>query len=121
MLNKKIAILSLIISGISYGNDDFFYEETKNGVALEESVISTTGFETSKRDITNTVTVVTAKEIAENNYQSVADVLKDIPSVNVIGDPKNPIIDMRGQGSKATANVQILVDGIGSNLLQRHR
>nr|WP_297488682.1 TonB-dependent receptor plug domain-containing protein [uncultured Cetobacterium sp.] len=117
MLNKKIAILSLIISGISYGNDDFFYEETKNGVALEESVISTTGFETSKRDITNTVTVVTAKEIAENNYQSVADVLKDIPSVNVIGDPKNPIIDMRGQGSKATANVQILVDGIGSNLL----
>lgn len=118
MLNKKIAILSLIISGISYGNDDFFYEETKNGVALEESVISTTGFEISKRDITNTVTVVTAKEIEENNYQSVADVLKDIPSVNVIGDSKNPIIDMRGQGKeKAVSNIQILIDGITTSTL----
>lgn len=117
-MNKKIAILSLIVSGLAYGNDDFFYEDMeKGGVKLEESVISTTGFETAQRNITNTVTVVTAKEIEENNYQSVAEVLKDVPSVNVIGDPKNPIIDMRGQGSKATANVQILVDGIGSNLL----
>lgn len=117
-MNKRIALLSLIVAGLSYGSDDFFYEEAdKSGVKLEESVISTTGFETTQRNITNTVTVVTAKDIEEKNYQSVADVLKDIPSVNVIGDPKDPIIDMRGQGTKATSNVQILVDGVGANLL----
>ncbi|MEG2256542.1 MAG: TonB-dependent receptor plug domain-containing protein, partial [Cetobacterium sp.] len=27
------------------------------------------------------------------------------------------IIDMRGQGAKANANVQILIDGVGANLL----
>ena len=116
-MNKKIVILSLIASGLAYGNDDFFNEDMINAVKLERSVISTTGYETSQRNLASTVTVVTSKEIEENNYQSVTEVLKNIPSVNVIGDPKNPIIDMRGQGSKAVANVQILVDGIGSNLL----
>ena len=116
-MNKKVAILSLVVSALSYSNEDFFYEESSKGVKLNESVVSTTGFETSQRNITSNVTVITAKDIEEKNYQSVAEVLKDVPSINVIGDPKNPIIDMRGQGDKATANVQVLIDGIGINLL----
>lgn len=116
-MNKKILIASLILSSLSYGVEDFFYEESEKGVKLKESVISTTGFETSQRNIANTVTVITAKDIEDNNYQSVSEALKDVPSVNVIGDPKNPIIDMRGQGAKANANVQILIDGVGANLL----
>lgn len=117
-MKKKLALLSLIITSLSYGSDDFFYEESeKNGVKLEESVISTTGFETTQRNITNKVTVVTSKEIEEKNYQTVTEVLKDIPSVNVIGDPRNPVIDMRGQGSKASSNVQVMIDGISANYL----
>ncbi|MEG0300681.1 TonB-dependent receptor [Cetobacterium sp.] len=116
-MNKKIAILSLLVSAMSYANEDFFYEEANKGVKLNESVVSTTGFETSQRNVTSTVTVITAKDIEEKNYQSVTEALKDVPSINVIGDPTNPIIDMRGQGSKATANVQILIDGVGANLL----
>ncbi|MEG1339069.1 TonB-dependent receptor, partial [Cetobacterium sp.] len=116
-MNKKIAILSLLVSAMSYANEDFFYEEANKGVKLNESVVSTTGFETSQRNVTSTVTVITAKDIEEKNYQSVTEALKDVPSINVIGDPTNPIIDMRGQGSKATANVQILIDGVGTNLL----
>ncbi|MGL5981845.1 MAG: TonB-dependent receptor [Cetobacterium sp.] len=116
-MNKKIGILSLIISALSYSNDDFFYEEANKGVALKESVISTTGFETAQRNIANTVTVITAKDIEDKNYQSVSEALKDVQSINIIGDLKDPIIDMRGQGNKATANVQIMVDGVGINLL----
>ncbi|MGL4670742.1 MAG: TonB-dependent receptor family protein [Cetobacterium sp.] len=116
-MNKKIAVLSLLVTALSYSNDDFFYEEANKGVKLNESVISTTGFETSQRNVTNTVTVITAKDIEEKNYQSVSDALRDVPSVNIIGDPKDPIIDMRGQGSKATSNVQILIDGVSVNLL----
>ncbi|MGL4357471.1 MAG: TonB-dependent receptor plug domain-containing protein, partial [Cetobacterium sp.] len=97
-MNKKIAVLSLLVTALSYSNDDFFYEEANKGVKLNESVISTTGFETSQRNVTNTVTVITAKDIEEKNYQSVSDALRDVPSVNIIGDPKDPIIDMRGQG-----------------------
>ena len=116
-MNKRIAVLSLIVTALSYSNDDFFYEEANKGVKLNESVISTTGFETAQRNVTNTVTVITAKDIEEKNYQSVSEALKDVPSVNLIGDPKDPIIDMRGQGSKATANVQVLIDGVSVNLL----
>ncbi|MGL5089080.1 MAG: TonB-dependent receptor family protein, partial [Cetobacterium sp.] len=94
-----------------------FYEESSEGVKLNKSIISTTGFETAQRNITNTVTVITAKDIEEKNYQSVSDALRDVPSVNIIGDPKDPIIDMRGQGTKAAENVQVLIDGISTGSL----
>ncbi|WP_294094843.1 TonB-dependent receptor [uncultured Cetobacterium sp.] len=116
-MNKKIAVLSLLVTALSYSNDDFFYEEANKGVKLNESVISTTGFETAQRNVTNTVTVITAKDIEEKNYQSVSDALRDVPSVNIIGDPKDPIIDMRGQGTKAAENVQVLIDGISTGSL----
>lgn len=116
-MNKKIAVLSLLVTALGYSNDEFFYEEASKGVKLNESVISTTGFETAQRNVTNTVTVITAKDIEEKNYQSVSDALRDVPSVNIIGDPKDPIIDMRGQGTKAAENVQVLIDGISTGSL----
>ncbi|MGL6066616.1 MAG: TonB-dependent receptor family protein [Cetobacterium sp.] len=116
-MTKKIAIFSLLVTALSYSNDDSFYEESNKGVKLNESVISTTGFETAQRNITNTVTVITAKDIEEKNYQSVSDALRDVPSVNIIGDPKDPIIDMRGQGTRAAENVQVLIDGISTGSL----
>lgn len=107
-MSKKIILLSLILSAISYSND----------IQLGKSVISATGFETAQKDTVKNVSVVTAQEIEEKNYQTVTDVLKDIPSVNVIGDSSNPIIDMRGQGKeKAISNIQILIDGITTNTL----
>ncbi|MGL4998434.1 MAG: TonB-dependent receptor family protein [Cetobacterium sp.] len=116
-MNRKIAVLSLLVTALSYSNDDFFYEEANKGVKLNESVISTTGFEIAQRTVTNTVTVITAKDIEEKNYKSVSDALRDVPSVNIIGDPKDPIIDMRGQGTKAAENVQVLIDGISTGSL----
>lgn len=116
-MNKKIILLSLLASVVSYASDSEFYQESESGVKLENSVISTTGFETSQRNIPSNVTVITSKEIESKNYKSVSEALKDVPSVNLIGDPKNPIVDMRGQGSKATSNVQVLIDGVAINLL----
>lgn len=117
-MKSKILMLSLISAAAFAGqsNDDF-YREAGEGVLLNDSVVSTTGFETSQRNIANTVSVVTAEEILEKNYQSVSEILEDIPSVNLIGSSKNPIVDMRGQGKRANANVQILIDGVASNLL----
>lgn len=107
-MRTKIALLSLILSAVAHGAD----------IELGKSVISATGFETAQKDTVKNVSVVTAQEIEEKNYQSVTDVLKDIPSVNVIGNPNNPIIDMRGQGKeKAISNIQVLVDGITTSTL----
>ncbi|MGL5577780.1 MAG: TonB-dependent receptor plug domain-containing protein, partial [Fusobacteriaceae bacterium] len=97
-MKKKLMLLSLVIASSVYANEDEFYQEASTGVKLQESVVSTTGFETAQRNLANTVTVITAKDIEEKNYNSVAEALKDVPSVNIIGNPKNPVIDMRGQG-----------------------
>ncbi|MGL5000313.1 MAG: TonB-dependent receptor plug domain-containing protein, partial [Cetobacterium sp.] len=78
-MTRKIVIFSLLVTALSYSNDDSFYEESNKGVKLNKSVISTTGFETAQRNITNTVTVITAKDIEEKNYQSVSDALRDVP------------------------------------------
>lgn len=106
-MKNKIILLNLIAVASIYGAD----------IKLEKSVISATGFDTVQKDVIKNVVVVTEKEIEEKNYQSVTDVLKDIPSVNIIGDSREPIIDIRGQGNTANTNVQVLVDGIGINLL----
>ncbi|MGL4253632.1 MAG: TonB-dependent receptor family protein [Fusobacteriaceae bacterium] len=116
-MKKKLMLLSLVIASSVYANEDEFYQEASTGVKLQESVVSTTGFETAQRNLANTVTVITAKDIEEKNYNSVVEALKDVPSVNIIGNPKNPVIDMRGQGDRANSNVQILIDGISTNLL----
>lgn len=106
-MNTKLILLSLIASASIYGAD----------IQLGQSVISATGFETAQKDTVKNVAVITSKEIEEKNYQSVTDVLKDIPSVNIIEDSRGATIDMRGQGSSAQANVQILIDGVASNFL----
>lgn len=107
-MRTKIALLSLILSAVAHGAD----------IELGKSVISATGFETAQKDTVKNVSVVTAQEIEEKNYQSVTDVLKDIPSVNIIGDSSSPKIDMRGQGKdNADSNVQILIDGVTINTI----
>lgn len=106
-MKNKIILLNLIAVASIYGAD----------IKLEKSVISATGFDTVQKDVIKNVVVVTEKEIEEKNYQSVTDILKDIPSVNIIGDSREPIIDIRGQGNTANTNVQVLVDGVGINLL----
>lgn len=116
-MKKKLLLLSLIATSALYASEDEFYKEASTGISLKESVVSTTGFETAQRNLANTVTIITAQDIENKNYQSVSEALKDVPSVNIIGNPKNPIIDMRGQGDRANSNVQILIDGVSTNLL----
>lgn len=114
---KKIILLSGLIIGKNIYGDDEFYEDKNDSIQLEETIISTKASKIPSKNSNNTITSITAKDIEKNNYQSISDALKDIPNINLIGDPKNPIIDMRGQGNKATSNVQVLIDGIPINLL----
>lgn len=108
---KHILLLSILSSGITYGDEfgEIFLEESK--------IISTTGFETSIKNVASNPTVITAKDIQEKNYQSVDEILSTIPAVNIINQGGDKIIDLRGQGEKAKTNVQVLVDGIQMNSL----
>lgn len=110
-MNKKVALLWAVLVVGAYAN-----EETT--VNLDKSVIySTTGFETELRKTASNPSIVTSEDIEKKNYKTVEEILNDIPSVNVVRQGKDYIIDLRGQGDKAKQNVQILVDGVQMNSL----
>ena len=108
-MSKKTALLWAVLAVTAYG---------EQSVDLGKSVIySTTGFETEMRKTASNPTVMTSKEIQQKNYKTVDQILNDIPSINIVKQGKDSIIDLRGQGDKAKQNVQILVDGVQMNSL----
>ncbi len=110
MNKKKATLLWALLTVCAYG-------ET-NSIDLGKSVIySTTGFATEVRKTTANPTLVTAEDIQKKNYNTVEEVLRDIPAINIVRQGKDYIIDLRGQGDKAKQNVQILVDGVQMNSL----
>lgn len=111
---KRLALHSLLISTTVFANSN---SDNSNGINLGNTVIySSTGFETTVRDVASNPTIVVSKTIEEKHYPSIEDVLKDVPAVNVQYQMGMPVIDMRGQGmAKAMTNVQLLVDGIRAN------
>lgn len=119
-MNKKLAVLSLIMASSIYAESS-----SDTSVDLGKTLIySTTGFATDVRKISSTPTIVTAKEIEEKNYKTVEEVLRSIPSVNVVNSMFGAVIDLRGQGgldgssAGAKANVQVLLDGVAINSLE---
>ena len=109
MSKKSIGLIWAALAVAAYGQQE---------VDLGKSVVySTTGFETEMRKTASNPSIVSAKEIEEKNYKTVDEILADIPSVNIVKQGKDSIIDLRGQGDKAKQNVQILVDGVQMNSL----
>ena len=75
-MSKKTALLWAVLAATAYGEQN---------VDLGKSVIySTTGFETEMRKTASNPSVVTSKEIKERNYQTVDQILNDIPSINIV-------------------------------------
>lgn len=114
-MKKRVGLLALLLVATAHAEDSFF-KDTESGrelVRLEESVITTTGFETNIREIPSNVTVISSQEIQEKGYTSVEEVLEKIPSVTITKGTFGSTVDLRGQGSdKARSNVKILVDGV---------
>jgi vitamin B12 transporter len=75
-------------------------------------VVSPTGIVTPTADVANSITVVTDKEIATQQYRSVPDILNTVPGLNVVqtgGPGGQTSVFMRGTNSNHT---KVLIDGI---------
>ncbi|MBB6252984.1 TonB-dependent receptor plug domain-containing protein [Nitrospirillum iridis] len=82
------------------------------GDPLGDVVISATRLPTPESQVANSVTVVTAADIAARQAQTLPDVLKDVPGLNVVqtgGAGGQAYVFMRGANSN---HVKVLVDGI---------
>jgi iron complex outermembrane recepter protein len=87
---------------------------------LEESVITAEGFETTVKETSKNITVVTKEEIEKSGSKNIYDILKNVPGVNIINTSSGYFIDMRGQGERAKYNVALLIDGININPIDVH-
>ncbi len=112
---KKIAIFSLILAAFS------LYAEEEYEGKLQETVVTATGFSDNIENQIKNITVITAEDIQEKGYNTVEDILKQAPGVNITQTGFGSAVDIRGQGkfglgtsgnvSKAVSSVKILIDG----------
>src|ERR1700680_646674 len=80
--------------------------------ALQAIVVTATRIPTPQLEVASSITVVTADDIAARQQRTFAEVLKDIPGLNVVqtGGPGGATsVFMRGTNSNHT---KVLVDGI---------
>lgn len=110
-MKRNCFILSLIVLSN-------LYAENINTVKLNQTVISNSGFETTSRETTKNMTVISEDDFESKNYTEISDVLKNVPGVSINENTFGSYVDLRGQGmDKAKSNVQILVDGVNINPL----
>lgn len=108
-MKKKLMALSLIVCCASAYGASVDLGTTE--------IYSETGYKTNLRSSVSSPYIITAKEIEEKKFTTVSQILASIPKVNV-SEGILPKVDVRGQGfQKARATVQLLVDGIPSNML----
>lgn len=84
-------------------------------IALDEIVVSPTGVPTPAREIASSVTVITAKEIEQQQRRTLPQALAMVPGLNIvqIGGPGGQTsVFMRGTNSN---HVKVLIDGIEAN------
>jgi vitamin B12 transporter len=83
-----------------------------DGDGVETVVITATRLPTPETEVASSITVITADDIAAQQSQSLPDVLKNVPGLNLVqtgGPGGQTSIFMRGTNSNHT---KVLVDGI---------
>jgi iron complex outermembrane recepter protein len=81
---------------------------------LDEIVVTAERTKSPLGEAPANVTVITAEEIKESGAQTLVDVFQREPGVfpqNLLGNPKQSNVDIRGFGETAPQNVLFLVDG----------
>ncbi len=84
-------------------------------LALDEIVVSATGAPTPAREVASSVTVITARDIEQQQRRTLPQALAAVPGLNIvqIGGPGGQTsVFMRGTNSN---HVKVLIDGIEAN------
>lgn len=82
---------------------------------LEEVVVTANRLETATREVGSSITVITSKEIEQRQQKFLLDVLRSVPSLDVVrngGPGSTTSVFMRGANSEHTL---VLLDGIELN------
>lgn len=107
MSKKLLGVSYLLFSIISFG------ESPDKVVKLNDSVITTENFESTVRDTSANISIVTSQEIKDSGAKDLVDVLKNVPGVRVTRYAGTIKFDIRGLNSMySDRNSLVTLDGV---------
>jgi vitamin B12 transporter len=111
-VNKTFSFcIAVTMTGLMRANAAYAAPE----VATDEVVVTATRIPTPESQVASSITLITAGEIEARQLQTLPDVLKDVPGLNVVrsgGPGGQTSVFMRGTNSDHT---KVFVDGIDVN------
>ena len=112
---RRTALTCVILSlPLTIHAADPITEEEDEALALSATVITASGFAQEVRDAPASISVITREELENKQFRSLADALRHVEGVSIIGGDKGGI-SIRGMESN---HVLILIDGRRQNTSQ---
>ena len=117
---KKYLLFFAALSSITqYAfSDDFNSQnEAHKKVKLDTSIVKATMMNSKLDELNRNVYEIDKESIADKGYRSTEDIFRYTPFVGLSNVGLGSNLDLRGQGNRANTSVQVLINGIYSNML----
>ncbi|RDU73383.1 TonB-dependent receptor [Helicobacter aurati] len=85
--------------------------------ARADKVIAVSAMQTTFDDLNRNVYAVSREQIQNKGYRSAEDIFRYMPFVGLANVGLGSNLDLRGQGNRANTSVQVMVNGIYTNML----
>lgn len=121
---KKYLLFFAALSSITqYAFSDNFnsqneaQKEAHKKVKLDTSIVKATMMNSKLDELNRNVYEIDKESIADKGYRSTEDIFRYTPFVGLSNVGLGSNLDLRGQGNRANTSVQVLINGIYSNML----
>lgn len=104
--SKKILFLSLVTSSFIFANET---------TLIEEITVSANKMEENIKDVPQSITVIDEETIEQKGIKTVADVIKEIPNMDIEDSHSGPMVSFRGIVTSVFSNtnpIVIYIDGV---------
>lgn len=121
---KKYLLFFAALSSLAHYafSDDFdsqnkTQKEVQQKVKLGTSIVKASMMNSKLDELNRNVYEIDKESIADKGYRSTEDIFRYTPFVGLSNVGLGSNLDLRGQGNRANTSVQVLINGIYSNML----
>lgn len=116
---KKYLLFFAALSSLAHYafSDDFDSQNKTQKVKLGTSIVKASMMNSKLDELNRNVYEIDKESIADKGYRSTEDIFRYTPFVGLSNVGLGSNLDLRGQGNRANTSVQVLINGIYSNML----
>lgn len=92
-------------------------QEVAKSIRLNKSIVTASQMNTRLDELNRNVYEIDKESIIDKGYRSSEDIFRYTPFVGLANVGLGSNLDLRGQGNRANTSVQVLINGIYSNML----